>query len=150
MCYFFYVPLAYILHLLESCRFSKGTVSVFPGDFEFSGIVCNKNSQVTKFPMGTKFPWYKGLRYNVPKLQYSQFTKFPGTKFTSYKFSWLQNSLFNFSQELNVCYVFKSHQLHYSLATFACYQNYKLRKDCVYNVYLLWTETNLLYVTWSN
>jgi hypothetical protein len=36
---FFYVPLAYILHLLESFRFLN--VSVFPGNFEFSGIVCN-------------------------------------------------------------------------------------------------------------
>ncbi len=37
--FLFYVPLVYILHLLESCRFLN--VSVFPGNFEFSGIVCN-------------------------------------------------------------------------------------------------------------
>jgi hypothetical protein len=35
----FYVPLAYILHLLDSCRFSKRICLL--GDLEFSGIVCN-------------------------------------------------------------------------------------------------------------
>ncbi len=39
---YFYVPLAYILYLLDSNRFPKR--DCFPGDLEFSGIVCSQLS----------------------------------------------------------------------------------------------------------
>ncbi len=49
----FYVPLANILHLLESCRFSKRTVSVFPGNlnsavqYVINSLLCELNTYCT-------------------------------------------------------------------------------------------------------